>query len=162
MKPPKVNKIKVEEFELDIPDLGRADASKKLFREIQKELLGFRRIILVKGQMAKDIMSLHGQLNSSREDIKAMFLWNAHARSLKENKTPKCKFKKLHDNVIFVAVLLVYYFHKFMDGDIEEKKVVTQLAKLRALGAHGIDNYEVKGSDRDGYYLSLKKGCGLS
>jgi hypothetical protein len=62
---------------------------------------------------------------------------------------------------MFVAITLVHRLHQFEADKTEEQKIKVQLAKLRALGAHGLKNFKVKGDDRDGYYLRLQEGYGL-
>lgn len=153
--PPKVNKS--EDFSLDVPDLTRGDLVKRYKAEIREAILALRQLVLVNGVLSRDLMLLHGQIGKHVE-AHAAFEWGAHKRSLK--KTPKCRFAKKNDCVMFIAITLVYYLHQFETDQAEEKKIITQLAKLRGLGAHGLKNFKVKGNDCNGYYLKLKEGFG--
>ena len=99
-------------------------------------------------------MLLHGQIGKHVE-VHASFTWGVHKRSLE--KTPKCRFSKKNDCVMFTATILVYYLHQFEAGQVEEEKIKMQLTKLKALRVHGLKKYKVKGDDRSGYHLRLQK-----
>lgn len=154
--PPKVKKS--EDFSLDVPDITRGDLVKHYKKEIREAILTLRQLVLVNGTLSRDLMLLHGQIENPVE-ILAAFNWGVHKRSLK--KTPRCRFTKKHDCVVFTATTLVYYLHQFSAACVEEKEITTQLARIRALGANGLKNFKVKGDDRNGYYLGLQKGYGL-
>jgi hypothetical protein len=154
--PPKVNKS--EDFELDVPDITRGDLVKCYKQEIREAILALRQLVLVNGTLSRDLMLLHGQIEKHTE-VSAAFEWGAHKRL---SATPRCRSTKKHDCIMFTAVVLVYYLHQFEAGQVEEKEITSQLAGLRALGANGLKNFKVKGDDRNGYYLGLQKGYGLT
>ena len=146
--PPKVNKS--EDFGLDVPDITRGDLVKQYKKEIKAAILALRQSVLVNGTLSRDLMLLHSEVEKHAA-VHASFNWGVHKRSLK--KTPKCRFTKKNDCVMFVATVLVYYLHQFEAGQVEKKKIKTQLAKLQTLRVHGLKKYKVKGDDRGGYYL---------
>ena len=152
-KPPKVNKS--GDFGFDVPDLKKIDLVKRYKKAIKKVILKLRQSVLVNGTLSRDLMLLLEGLGKHTE-VQALFKWGAHARHL-EN-TPRCRFAKKIDCVMFTAIVLVYRLHQFEAGDVEESKIEVQLAKLKALEAHGLSGFKVKGDDKNGYCLRLK-GC---
>ena len=152
--PPTVNKP--DDFELEIPDVDEAARRERLAKEIREAIMSLRSTLHIQGGLSRDLMDLHRMINKKIE-VNALFDGSAHARDYGTQHV-KCRFRN-HNKCILFAVLKLLKF--FNDGDESLSHVDYQLARVRAIGANGHENFTVVGDDREGYILQLKEGQGL-
>lgn len=144
---------KPDDFELEIPDADEMAKREQLAQKIRKAIMSLRSTVHIQGKLARDLTDLHGMI-SQKIEIEALFDSSAHARDYGTQHV-KCRFKNHNKNVLF-AVLKLLVLSNNEDESLSHADV--QLARVRAIGCHGHENFKVVGSDRDGYYLELKKG----
>jgi len=154
MPPPVVKKP--DDFELEIPDADELAKRERLAKEVREAILALRSTTHIQGQLSRDLMELHRMVDR-KTDTDAMFDANAHARGYGTPQV-KCRFKNHNKCVLFAILKLIKFFN---DGDESLSHVEYQLARVRAIGCHGNENFNVVGSDRDGFYLQRKDGQGL-
>lgn len=154
MPAPTVNKP--DDFELDVPDIDAVAKREHTAKEIRKAIMSLRSTVHIQGKLARDLMDLCGMINKKIE-VEALFDSSAHARDY-GTQYVKCRFHNHNKCVLFAVLKLLKFFN---DEDASLSHVDYQLAIVKAIGANGNENFEVRGDDRKGYYLQLKEGRGL-
>jgi len=153
-KPPDVKKP--DNFMLEIPDIDKEAKRERLGTEIREAILALRSTTHIQGQLSRDLMDLHRMVNK-KIDAEALFDSSAHARNY-GTQYVNCRFKNHNKCVLFAVLKLIKFFN---DEDESLSHVDYQLARVRAIGVNGHDNFEVHGDERKGYHLQLKEGMGL-
>ena len=158
--PPTVKRS--DDFDFEIPDIDETAKVEEYAQRVRDEIMALRATVLINGSLAGDLMELHRMINNTTE-IGAQFAAYAHPRySLSEN--AKCRFKNPTKCLRFTAIMLIRLYQAYNASLMEEPWIPlldAQLARVRAIGCNGINNFKVAGSERDGYYLKLKKDTGL-
>ena len=154
MPPPTVKKS--DDFELEVPDIDEEAKRERLGTEIREAILALRSTMYIQGQLSRDLIELHRIVNI-KTDIDALFDSSAHARNY-GTQYVNCRFKNHNKCVLFAVLKLIKFFN---DEDESLSHVDCQLARVRAIGANGHDNFEVHGDERKGFHLQLKNGVGL-
>ena len=155
MPPPTVKKP--DDFMLEIPDIDKVAKQEHLTKEIREAILALRSTMYIQGQLSRDLMDLHRMVNK-KIDTDALFDSSAHARNYGTQHV-NCRFRNHNKCVLFAVLKLIKFFN---DGDESLSHVEYQLARVKAIGVNGHDNFEVHGDERKGYYLQLKEGQGLT
>ena len=155
MPAPTVNKP--DNFELEVPDIDEMARRERLTKEIRGAIMSLRSTAHIQGQLARDLMDLHRMINKKIE-VEALFDSSAHARNY-GTQYVNCRFRNHNKCVLFAVLKLLKFFN---DGDESLSHIDYQLARVRAIGANGNENFEVRGDDRKGYHLQLKEGQGLA
>ena len=154
MPPPVVRKP--EDFMLEVPDIDETARRERLAKEIREAILALRSTMYIQGQLSRDLMDLHRMVGKKIE-TEALFDSSAHARNY-GTQYVNCRFRNHNKCVLFAVLKLIKFFN---DGDESLSHIDYQLARVKAIGAHGHDNFEVHGDERKGYHLQLKEGRGL-
>lgn len=154
-KPPKVN---IDDFSLEIPDADDVTKAEDYAQKVREEIMSVRIGVLVNGSLANDLMELLRLINNSTE-ITAMFATYAHPRLL--GKDSKCRFKNANKCLRFMIIKLIIIFQWYKSDVGQQSDLDAQIARVRAISCSGLNNFEVVGSERDGYYLKLKQDMGL-
>ena len=156
MGAPVVNKPD-DDFSLEIPDVDEAQHMKALGKEIREAIMALRSTMHIQGKLSRDLMDMCGLINKKIE-VGAMFDASAHAGNY-GTVNVNCRFKNHNKCVLFAVLKLLLFFN---DECESLKHIDVQLARVRAIGANGHENFEVRGDDRKGYHLHLKAKQGLA
>jgi hypothetical protein len=155
-KPPKVEKM--DDFCLDTPDVDDVAKVDDYAQQVRDVIMSVRMGVLVNGSLASELMILHRMINNSTE-IAAKFALYAHPRLL--GKDSECKFNNIHKCLLFTVLKLIIIFQWYKNDKGNQPALDSQIAQTRAISCSGLHNFEVAGSERNGYYLKLKKNMGL-
>ena len=153
-RPPNVN----DDFDLDVPDVDDVTKIEAYAQKVREEIMSVRMGVLVNGSLASELMTLHRMINDSTE-IAARFALYTHPRLL--GKDSACKFHDVHKCLLFTVLKLIMIFQWYKNDKGNQSALDSQIAQTRAISCSGLHNFEVAGSERDGYYLRLKQDMGL-
>ena len=159
-KPPKIKRG--SEFDLDVSHPKNVDMIKKYQQEVKQAIMRFRSTMLVKGNLSRDLMWVHRNINNP---VELAAKWNnlSHAKATRDK--PTCKHGKVNICALFTALTAAVWIQDLSspenDTGLIENLITVLIARLDALGVHSINSFVIAGNDREGYWLKLKKGCGL-
>jgi len=147
---------KPDDFDFEVPDIEEVQNTKAMGKEIREAIMALRSTMHIQGKLSRDLMDMCGLINKKIE-VGAMFDASAHARNY-GTVNVNCRFNNHNKCVLFAVLKLLQFFN---DECESLSHIDTQLARVRAIGANGHDNFEVRGDDRKGFHLQLKKEQGL-
>jgi len=150
-----------DDFDFEIPDIDETAKVEEYAQRVRDEIMALRATVLVNGSLANDLMELHRAINNTAE-IDAQFAAYAHPRHHIAGQDATCRFRDVSRCLRFTVIKLIRVFQYFKENSVRCEEVDTQLARVKAIGCNGLNNFKVAGSERDGYYLKLKKDVGLT